>query len=282
MNKELCIVDSRNLEVGENPIWDIKNQRALFLDIRGKSIYKGIQGQADFIKIPLPQQIGCLALCENGDFLLAMENGVYRMNEQGKINLAHQPIKIKGRRFNDGKVGPDGAFYLGTTDDNGNGAFYKMKNGELKELFGKCSCSNGIEWTSGAELMYYIDSPRQMIEMFDFDAVSGELSNRRKFVDIPKEWGLPDGMTLDENDNLWVALWGGHRVIQIDKNTKKVIDEIIVPCPKASSCAFGGNDLSELYITTAAMTDTNEFSKAGNTFKVKMNIKGKKINYYKW
>ena len=282
MSRELYTVDSRNSEVGENPIWDIKNQRALFLDIRGKAIFKETHEEFDFIKVSLPQQIGCLALCENGDYLLAMEDGVYRMNEQGEIILEHQPIKIKGRRFNDGKIGPDGAFYLGTTDNNGNGAFYKMQNGELMELFDKCSCSNGIEWTSGAELMYYIDSPRQMIEMFDFDAASGELSNRRKFVDIPKEWGLPDGMTLDENDNLWVALWGGHRVIQIDKNTKKVIDEIIVPCPKASSCAFGGNDLRELYITTAAMTDISEYPKAGNTFKVKMNIKGKKINYYKW
>ena len=282
MEEKIHLVYDGNLEVGENPLWDFKNERLLFLDIRGKCVYVKNKDNAEFFEISLPQQIGCAAFCENGDLLFGMEDGVYRMNARGTLVKAHQDVKIKGRRFNDGKVGPDGAFYLGTTDNNGEGAFYKLKNGRLEELFDKCACSNGIEFTSDSKHMYYIDSLRHMVEIFDFDASCGALSNRRKFVDIPNEWGLPDGMTLDENGNLWVALWDGHRIIQIDKDRGVVINEISVPCPKASSCAFGGDDLSELYITTAAMTDTSEYPKAGQVFKVRPGVNGKEINYYKW
>ena len=130
--------------------------------------------------------------------------------------------------------------------------------------------------------MYYIDSPRQEIEVFDFDETVGKLSGRRKFIEIPSEWGLPDGMTLDGNDDIWVALWGGHRVLHIDRESGKIVEEIRVPCPKASSCAFGGDELSELYITTAAIGDAENYPEAGNVFKVNLNVKGKPINYYKW
>ena len=279
MKKDLIVVDKNNSIVGEGPIWDVKTNTFMFLDIRGKCIIKRTSNSNE--KIELPAQIGCMALCENGDLLVALEDAVYRMSN-GTLVRAHQDIKIKGRRFNDGKVGPDGSFYVGTTDDNKEGAFYRLKDGILTELFDGCGCSNGLEWTNDKKFMYYIDTPKQMVEIFDFDMESGEITKRRKFMDIPKNWGAPDGMTLDSNDDLWIALWGGNKVIHINKETKKIVSEIPVPCPKASCCAFGGKDLNELYITTAAMTDTEEYPKAGNTFKAVLDVKGKPINYYRY
>lgn len=269
------------LEVGESPLWDFYNGELLFVDILGKSLYVKKDKSPNFERIILPQKIGCVALCENGDILLALEDAVYRMNKAGKMSLAHQKIKIKGDRFNDGKVGPDGAFYLGTADKDGGGAFYRLRDGQLEELFGGCACSNGIDWTLDSKTMYYIDSPRQRIEAFDFDISKGEISNRRKFKDISSEWGIPDGMILDEEDDLWVALWGGGRVIRIDKGSGEVINEIILPCPKVSSCTFGGYDLSKLYITTASKEDASLYPHAGKVFAVSLGVKGKKINYYK-
>ena len=280
MKKELQTVYNSTLEVGENPLWDSRDDSFHFLDILGCAIYR-MMG-SDVSKTDLPEQIGCLAFCENGDLLLGMQSGIYRMDDSGNLSLAHQKMEIKGRRFNDGKIGPDGAFYVGTTDYNGCGAFYRLKNGILTELFDKCACSNGIDWTRDGKKMYYIDSLKHMVEVFDFDAATGELSAREKVIDIPSEWGLPDGMTLDENDNLWVALWGGHRVIHIDKETREIIDEIKVPCPKASSCSFGGKDMSELYITTAAKDDFPQYPDAGKIFKLSVGVNGKETNYYKW
>ena len=279
---ELITVNKENCIVGEGPMWDVKTNVFMFLDIQGKCVYKHNFDLNTETKIELPQQIGCMAITEDGKLLVALEDGVYFADDSGEVTLAHKPIKIKGRRFNDGKVGPDGAFYLGTTDDFGKGAFYRLKDGILTELFDGCGCSNGLDWTVDEKLMYYIDTKRQMIELFDFNKQSGSLSNRRKFMDIPKEWGLPDGMTLDTDDNLWVALWDGNAVIQIDKNTKEVINKITVPAKKASCPVFGGEKMKELFITTAAVyEDLKELPAAGNTFKVLTDTKGKSMYYYK-
>lgn len=278
MNLELF--NNTKCIVGEGPVWDDKNNRLLFLDIRGQFIIGVDYSTGKTEQIDLPQRIGCFALAENGDILAGLTDGVYRIDKSGSLTLAHQPVKIKGDRFNDGKAGPDGAFYLGTSAADGKGAFYRLKHGVLTELFDGCACSNGIDWTRDTKQMYYIDTPRQMIEIFDFDISSGTLSNRRKFMDIPKEWGLPDGMTLDSNGNLWVALWDGSGVIQIDKTTKEIIYKTDIPCPRASCCAFGGENSDELFITSASFGDEqNEMS--GKTFKIKVNAKGSKTYRYK-
>lgn len=268
-NSEKCIV-------GEGPLWDERTSTLWFLDIRGKCLYKTCYPDGQCEKISLPQRVGCMALCEDGNVLAAMEDGVYRVDT---MTLAHQSVKIKGDRFNDGKVGPDGAFYLGTSAADGNGAFYRLKNGILTELFDGCACSNGLDWTADGKTMYYIDTPRQMVEQFDFDSETGSISNRRKFADIPAQWGKPDGMTLDENGDLWIALWDGHGVIHLDKTTGQLLEKIEIPCKKASCCCFGGKDRNILFITSAAYED--ETPQAGKTFAVELTVKGKNGFYFR-
>ena len=99
--EKLMVVNQENSEVGEGPLWDGRTQTLLFLDIRGKCIWKvdPITGGSE--KVLLPQQIGCMAICENGDLLVALEDAVYRMGQDGNLTKAHQDMKIKGRRFND-------------------------------------------------------------------------------------------------------------------------------------------------------------------------------------
>ena len=214
------IWDEEKCIVGEGVLFDSRTDTVWFLDIRGQRLYKSHYPTGAYETIELPQQVGCMALCENGRVLAAMEDGVYWVDT---LEKAHQDIKIKGRRFNDGKVGPDGAFYLGTTDYDGKGAFYRLKDGVLTELFDGCACSNGLDWTADGKQMYYIDTPTQMVELFDFE--NGMLSNRRCFAKIPAEIGKPDGMTLDSRGELWVALWGGHGVLHID-STGKLLEKL--------------------------------------------------------
>jgi len=175
--------------VAEGPLWDDRNNTLLYVDILGECIFKMDYATGEIQKNDVGQQIGCMALCENGDLLLAMQDGIYRMNDRGEKTLAHQPLKIKGRRFNDGKVGPDGCFYVGTTDNGGAGAFYRLKNGVIEELFDGCGCSNGLDWSLDGKRMFYCDTPLQKIEIFDFDANTHSLSGRRTFADIPEELG---------------------------------------------------------------------------------------------
>ena len=96
--------------VGEGPIWDYDNKKLFFLDILGECIFIAEYPFGKLQKIDVGQKVGCMGLCENGDILLGMEDGVYRLDSKGNIKLAHKPAKVKGSRFNDGKVGPDGCF----------------------------------------------------------------------------------------------------------------------------------------------------------------------------
>lgn len=270
-NKENCIV-------GEGPLWDPRTDTLWFLDIRGKCLYQTHYPSGEQEKISLPQKVGCMALSETGRVLAAMEDGVYWVDT---MTLAHQPMKLKGERFNDGKVGPDGAFYLGTVGADGSGAFYRLKDGCLTELFDGCCCSNGLDWTADGKTMVYTDSLLYKIELFDFDVHSGTLSNRRTLCTVPESWGKPDGLTLDSNDDIWVALWDGYRVLHIDRTTGQILGEIKTPCPKATCCSFGGADSKTLFITTAAMEDTAQYPEAGKTFAVSVDVGGRQGFYYR-
>lgn len=276
----MILNENYRCHVAEGPLWDDVNNTLLFLDILGECIFKVDYESRNIQKIDVGQQIGCMALCENGDLLLAMQDGIYRMNQKGEKTIAHQPIKIKGRRFNDGKVGPDGCFYLGTTDYNGEGAFYRLKNGVLEELFDHCGCSNGLDWTVDGKQMFYCDTPLQKIEVFDFDANNHTLSNRRTFVKIEKELGCPDGFAMDSEDNIWLGLWDGNAILEIKKDGS-FGKKIEVPAKKASCCCFAGKELDDLIITTASKDDEEKYPLSGYTFVMKMNIKGKKSFKYR-
>ena len=260
--------------VGEGPLWDNARNRLIFLDILGECIYYMDYASGETKKQNVGQKIGCMALCINGDLLVALEDGVYRLTENGDMSLAHQPIKIKGARFNDGKAGPDGAFYLGTADGENKGAFYRLKNGVLTELFDGCGCSNGLDWSKDETKMYYCDTVLQKIEVFDFDKETGSLSNRRTYVHIDAKLGKPDGFAMDDTDNIWLGLWDGASILEI-KNDGTFGKKISVPAKKASCCCFAGKNLSDLIITTALKEDINEYPLAGFTFITDVGKKGK-------
>lgn len=266
--------------VAESPIWDDATNTLFFVDILGKCVFKMDYETKNITKTDVGQQIGCIALCENGDLLLAMEDGIYRMNKNGKMHLAHQPIKIKGRRFNDGKTGPDGCFYVGTADFDSKGAFYRLKDGILEELFDGCTCSNGLDWSIDNKYMYYCDTPLQKIEIFDFDKKTNSLHNRRTFAEIPLSLGKPDGFSMDENDHIWLALWDGNSLVEI--NPAGVIEtKISMPALKVSSCCFAGNDLKDIIITTSSKDDAEEYPLSGYVFAKKTKTKGKLSYRYK-
>lgn len=272
-----------NLIVGENPLFNPLDGNLYFVDIRGKCFYKATVNGEILEKTDLPEQSGCLAICEDGDILLGMETGVYLLDKSGKLTLAHQSEKILGRRFNDGKVGVDGAYYLGTTDDQGKGAFYRLKEGVLTILFEGAWCSNGLDWSLDGKQMYYVDSPLKKVEVFDFDVdKENPLSNRRTCCDlsglIPQN-AVPDGMCIDKEGNLWVAVWLGGKILKVDPKKGCVVDQIDVEVNKPSSCAFFGENLDQMLITTAGYLE--EDANAGALYKANVNSSGFKINLYK-
>jgi sugar lactone lactonase YvrE len=116
---------------------------------------------------------------------------------------------------------------------------------------GHIQCSNGIVWTRDGRTLFYVDTPTHEIWGFDYDAETGTLANRRTVARFPEGEGSPDGMTIDEDDHLWVALFNGHRVVRVDPSDGTTELEIPIPATNVTSVAFGGSALDELYVTTA-------------------------------
>jgi sugar lactone lactonase YvrE len=140
------------------------------------------------------------------------------------------------------------------------------------------SVSNGIVWDADCTSMYYVDTPTRRVDRFDYDHKTGQIGNRSVAVRIPAEMGYPDGMTIDSEGMLWVCLWQGSKVSRWDPETGKLLQTVDLPASNVTSCAFGGEDLDQLYITTARITIDEEQLKeqplAGGLFRADVGVTG--------
>ena len=187
-----------------------------------------------------------------------------------------------GNRFNDGKCDPAGRLWAGTmpiTEDSATGSMYCLHpDGHVEKQGGDYSIPNGIVWNAEATVMYHIDSPTRRVDAWDFDNATGTISNRRMAIEIQDEGAFPDGMAMDTEGKIWVALWGGWSVVQFDPENGEELARIAVPVSRTSACAFGGPNLDELYITTAKKditeADLEKEPLAGCVFKARVAVSG--------
>jgi sugar lactone lactonase YvrE len=208
--------------------------------------------------------VGTVVPRASGGLVWAGDHGIYVMDEHtGVSTLICDPEKgIATNRFNDGKCDPAGRFWAGTmavSEAPGCGSLYCLGTtlGVSSRVTG-VSVSNGLAWSHDAKTMYYVDSPERCVVAYDFDVATGAIDRPRTVYDVPEGWGFPDGMALDADGCLWVALWDGFRVLRIDPAGRRMVDWIEMPVARPTSCAFGGAALDELYITSASINLTAE------------------------
>ena len=168
--------------------------------------------------------------------------------------LAAFPHRRTGMRANDGAVDPAGRFWIGTMCDDEApdlAALYRFDpDGSLTTVLADISLSNGLAWTADERRMYYVDSPTLRIDVLDYDAATGAVEDRRPFATIEQGMGVPDGLVLDDDGGVWVALYGGAQVRRYDPDG--ALDAVIaVPADNVTACWFGGDDGRRLFITTA-------------------------------
>jgi len=197
-----------------------------------------------------------MALRVQGGMVLALQHGFATLDlEDGTVTTLHDPEPDQaGNRFNDGKCDAQGRFWAGTMDEEekvASGSLYRLDADlESQRIVEGVICSNGLGWSPDGGLMYYTDTRTHRIDVFDFDAATGDIANRRTFAEIPADHGVPDGLTVDAEGALWVACWGGWRVIRFAPDG--LVDrEVMMPVPQPTSCTFGGPSLSRLYVTSA-------------------------------
>ena len=271
-------------DLGEGAIWHPERNLLHWIDINGCQLHTYNPETQQDKSIPTGAKIGTVVpVSGSTDVLAALQTGIHRINTTtGEKKLMVDPITDPLIRFNDGKCDPSGRFWVGTIHLGGmrkTCALYRFDgNGSLRTMLDGVSNSNGIVWTSDRKTMYYIDTPTQCVQAFDYDDQSGDIANRRIALSIPKETGAPDGMSIDSADNLWIAMWGGGAVNCYNPQSGELLVHIAVPAPHTTSCAFGGPGLKTLFITSArAGLSPEELDAApasGGLFSVALNIAG--------
>ena len=286
--KAECLLDSKAI-LGEGPVWRAETNDLIWVDIESAKVFCFSPSLGENRSWHVGEKVGLAVPASKGDLILGMTIGLARLDLQsGNLAPIIDPEKdYTNNRFNDGKVDPEGRLWAGTMglDEAPNvGSLYRLnRNLSIDKLFGDVSISNGMAWTADNKSFYYIDSPTRQIAVFDCDMDSGEISNRRVAFELPDGMGYPDGMCIDDEGMLWIALWQGWGVGRFDPSGE-LLCKIEVPVERVTSCCFGGENWDELYITTASR-DLNEAGKlqqplAGGVFRCKLNVSGPSTNLF--
>jgi sugar lactone lactonase YvrE len=289
--KKAEVVYKAKMNLGEGAIWDYKNDRLLWIDIQGKKllIYKPSTGKN--MSYNLPGRPGTVVPYSKDSVLIAMEKGIYVFDlksETLSLQTRPEPDTINSR-FNDGKCDPAGRFWVGSmaTGKNRNaGTLYQVNHDySVIPRIKNVSISNGIVWSPGGNKMYYIDTPTRKVAEYDFNKKSGEIEFVRYAISIPDSLGHPDGSTIDREGNIWIAMWGGHCVTKWNPQTGALLDQISVDAENVTSCAFGGKNLDQLYITTAGgnknKSDSTDELRDGSLFIAHPGVQGIKAFYFR-
>ena len=283
------VLDTKS-ELGEGAIWNHKTNELIWVNIDREilNFYKPeLRNNKEMLT---GQKIGTVVPAKSGQVLVALENGFYSLDpETGTKKFISNPeTDIEGNRFNDGKCDPGGRFWAGTMSKNGEkgaGALYRLDpDSSVHKMIDNVTISNGIVWSNDKRFMYYIDTPTRNVVRYDYDNESGNISNPEVAIEISGNEGAPDGMTIDEDGNLWIALWGGSAVGCWNPESGKLLRKIDVPAKNVTSCAFGDDDLETLYITTARVGTNKEelvqFPEAGGLFKTTPGVKGVEASFF--
>lgn len=277
-------------KLGEGAFWDHKEQRLFWIDIEGKKLHVYDPNSKKNISFDTPSRIGTVVPINKLEAVVALEDGIYVLNTStGSFSLfSDVEADMPYNRFNDGKCDPNGNLWVGSMHLNQSAPkanLYRIDSeGAAEKMKDSITISNGIVWTKDKKTMYYIDTPTGHIQAFDYDESNSTISNGRVAVTIPDTLGKGDGMTIDEEDKLWVGLWDGDAVAQFDPLTGELLQKIEVPAHNVTSCAFGGKNFETLYITTSSLDMTEEEQKkyplAGSIFKVNPGVKGVAGNFF--
>jgi sugar lactone lactonase YvrE len=268
---------------GEGPVWDVDRGELLWVDIPRGLVHRSRPDGGHVSSIDVGQPVGAVALYPDGDLLMAARDGLCTLNaDTGAVELRRAVERdVANNRMNDGKCDSQGRFWVGTMDSDmreGAGSLYRVDAGlEVTKVLADVSVANGLGWSLDDRTMYFIDSLAHGVDSFAYDPGSGRISDRRQLIDVPSAEGLPDGMTIDAAGCLWVAVWGDSSVRRYTPDGR--LDTAIeLPATQITSCAFGGVDLDELFITSATTglseAERREQPHAGAVFRVRPGVEG--------
>ena len=281
--ESLDVVVARNFDLAEGPIWDDVTNTLIFVDCNEGRIHRFDPIKDHLSGIEVGHTIGVAIPRSRGGFVATSVDGLLSVSDTGEDVSLIVPIEadLPNNRMNDGKCDAKGRLWSGTFStrfERDAGALYRIDPDlRLTPALRDVRVSNGIAWSPDNRLLYFNDTLARGIDVFDYDLDQGHLSNRRRFVDIDRDTGLPDGMAVDADGCVWVALFHGGQVRRYNPQGDW-IGVISLPAGRVTSCNSGGPLLDELYITTADLKlhdDGNPHeAEAGYLFRCRPGVKG--------
>ncbi|RPF33233.1 SMP-30/gluconolactonase/LRE family protein [Streptomyces sp. TLI_185] len=250
--------------LGEGPTWDAAAGRLIWIDILGARVYTYDPVTGRRTTRVTDQHVGAAKPRAGGGLVLNLRDGVGLVDPDDTFRWLHREV-VPGRRANDAAVAPDGSLWAGTMrydEAAGGGTLSRITgDGSVELVLDDVAVSNGTGWSPDGRLMYYVDSPTRQVDVFHHE--DGRAVDRRRFAQIEDGAGFPDGLTVDADGCVWVALWDGGAVRRYTPDGE--LDRVIeLPTPRVTACAFGGPDLTDLYITTARVGLTTPHPVAGS------------------
>ena len=259
MNKSLECIFKDICRLGEGPVWNIEEQKLYWTDILARRlwVYDPVENISRLFWEG-SYHVGGFAFTQLGGVVLCTDKGIQILHPKQLGQVDAEPetlfdIKMAPEeRFNDIIVDPAGRIFAGTLNISGSkGILYRVEKGkEPVPVLTGIGCSNGMSFSMDQKIFFHTDSRLRRITRYAYDLSTGEISDPELFFQGTESQGTPDGITLDIEDHIWAAFWGGSAVRRLDPEGR-VVEEISLPVKQPSSVMFGGRDLQDLYITSA-------------------------------
>lgn len=274
--------------LGESPLWHAERKCCFWVDIE-----KGILYEYNWINQAtrswkFSYRLTLVLKGKDNQLIVALDAKIARFNLDSELLewLVDVEMPPSQNRCNDGACDSSGRLWVGTMHlghKEGSGALYCIDtNLAVHKKLNHTTISNGIVWSLDNNHLYYIDSPTQVVQSFLYKEESGEIIFERNAVQIPNEMGTPDGMAIDDEGMLWIAHWGGFGVFRWNPRNGQLLDRVQLPVPQVTSCAFAGENLDHLIITSARENlkeeELKKYPESGNTYFIKTAAKGVATN----
>ena len=282
---EATLIYQNYATLGEGSLWDEKEQALYWVDILKNQVYAYHPDRQANVGYDTKENVGTLVFREKGGLMLALQSGFASLDlTTGAVEKITDPeAHLPHNRFNDGKCDPQGRFWAGTmsysADPEAGNVYCLDAHFTVTKKIQQVTISNGLVWNQSQSKFFYVDTATFSVDVYDYDPQSAGISNKRSLKQFSALEGLPDGMAIDEDDHLWVALYEGGKVVRLHPQSGETVYEVWIPGAKqVTSCALGGKHWDELFITTASQTftaaDWKEQPNAGGLFHAKVPFKG--------
>ena len=285
MPVKILNVSRHRCSLGEGIYYSARYNSVFWVDIKQQLLYRMDYASRAVTSIPMPEQIGWVKETRSGRFIVGLQSGIYWLNDDlscGEcfLQLSEEP---SGNRLNDAKTDQAGRLYFGTMDDSEaatSGSLYQLtslnENRNLHKVDSGYVVSNGPAINLAGDRLYSVSSATRTIYTFSVDS-NGQLADKRQHIVLPAHHGYPDGITVDSQDNLWVACWQGHGLCCYNP-AGQLIKRVVLPAPQITNVTFAGADYSTLLVTSACIgmntAALNRYPLAGSVFELDVGVTG--------